>query len=71
VSYDGKFIAHFRAPKPLLPRVAFGQVAREMRAKLPQFDPEKLTIHKPVKLRVGKPAAAEASARGEFNWFEE
>ncbi len=71
VSYDGRFIGHFRARHPLPPRLAFGQIARELRSKLVHFLPEKMALHRPVKLRVSSPSEAEASARGDFSWFED
>jgi hypothetical protein len=71
VRYDGRFIGHYRAIRPMTPRVAFGQVAREMRAQRLDFNPELLALYRPVKLRVKGYAGAEvAAAGGAFLWFE-
>ncbi|MGH9362191.1 MAG: hypothetical protein ACRD2T_09755 [Thermoanaerobaculia bacterium] len=68
--YDGRFLGHFRARRPVTPRFAFGQVARELRSRLPDFKPELLTLYLPIKLRVKCFAGAEvAAAGGAFDWF--
>ena len=71
VSYDGRFIGHFRAHRPSTVLVAFGQVARELRAQRPDFNPELLALYRPVKLRVkSHTGAEEAAAGGAFHWFQ-
>jgi hypothetical protein len=70
VEYDGRFIGHYHAVKPLTARIAFGQVARELRTQVVHFTAEKLALYRPHKLRVKGLAAAEvAAAGGEFLWF--
>jgi len=72
IQYDGQFIGHFRALRPVTPRFAFGQVARELRAQRADFAPERLALFRPVKLRIHSHAAAEvAAAGGAFVWFAE
>jgi len=70
IRYDGAFIGHYHATKPVLPRLAFGQIARELKHKLPGFDPALLELFRPVKLRVLGVARAVAEAAGDFSWFD-
>ncbi len=70
IRYDGRFIGHYHSAKPILPRLAFGQIAQELKHKLPVFDPALLELFRPIKLRVQGVARALAEAAGDFSWFD-
>lgn len=63
VSYDGQYIGFFEADDVLTPREAFLYVARELASRAP-FDPEKLSLHKPVLIRSARPPRGTTFVRG-------
>lgn len=71
VSYGGEFLGIYHAPGKITNRKAYGIVAAVLREELPDFDPERLELHRPVRLP-GPPVSELLSppAIGRFKRFE-
>jgi hypothetical protein len=70
VRYDGKYICHFRARSPLLPKAAFTRIKEELAKTIPDFRPDLLVLFQPVRLRTGGASAGAEGPEGELIWFK-
>jgi hypothetical protein len=71
VRYDGKFIGHFRARRPLEPKEAFARIREELAKMITGFRPELLALFQPVRLRTGGASARAEGPGGELIWFKD
>ncbi len=69
VRYDGRFICHFRSRRPLSSRIAFLQVARELKEKIPGVALDRLVLFRPVKLGASSSRVSKVPPDGSFFWF--
>jgi hypothetical protein len=65
VHYDGSYVGFYQAEDELKPQEAFLCVARELSSQGP-FDPEKLTLHKPVLIKSARPPKGMHFVRGKL-----
>lgn len=72
IAYDGSFIGHYRAPRPTTGRVALEAIAERLADKIgSSFELSKLSLFKPVKIRVRREAIDPEVQHGVFDWFGE